>query len=71
MPLTTAAGSITSQTGNISQILIAEQANYADESQSNAATPRVVASNGALSGGDFYRFQPRINSADIARESAL
>ena len=70
MPLTTAAGSITSQTGNISQILIAEQANYADESQSNAATPRVVASNGALSGGDFYRFQPRINSADIAREGA-
>ena len=68
MPLTTAAGAITSQTGNVSQILIAEQANYADETQRDASSPRIVAANGALSGGDFYRYQPRINSADIARE---
>ena len=68
MPLTTAKGAITSQSGNVSQVIIAEQANYADEGQVDASTPRVVAANGALSGGDFYKFQPRINSADIARE---
>lgn len=68
MPLTTAAGAITSQTGNISQVLIAEQENYADQSQTDASSPRVVAADGGLTGGDFYKFQPRINSADIARE---
>ena len=53
MPLTTARGAISPQTGNVSQILIAEQDNYSDETK--------VAS-------DVYKFQPRINSADIAQE---
>ena len=68
MPLTTPASGITTQSGNVTQIIIAEQANYADESQTDASSPRVVAANGALSGGDFYKFQPRINAADIAAE---
>lgn len=64
MPLTTASGAITSTTGNITQILIAEQSNYSTPvSVSPAAnTPTVDTTDG------FYRFQPRINSADIARE---
>ena len=68
MPLTTPESGITTQSGNVTQILIAEQANFADEGQVDASSPRVVAANGALSGGDFYKFQPRINSADIAGE---
>ena len=68
MPLTRAAPQVRPQSGNVSQVLIAEQSNYADEGQVDASSPRVVAANGALSGGDFYKFQPRINSADIARE---
>ena len=67
MTLTTGRSSITSQSGNVTQVIIAEQLNYASEAATDA-TPIVVAANGATSGGDFYRFQPRINSADIARE---
>ena len=68
MPLRTTASGINTQSGNVTQIIIAEQANYADEAQDDARTPRVVSSTGRLTGGDFYKYQPRINSADIARE---
>lgn len=64
MPLTTASGNITSTTGNVTQILIAEQDNYSTPVAISPAanTPTATTANG------FYRFQPRINSADIARE---
>ena len=67
MALTTGKGAITSQDGNTSQVLIAEQLNYADETQTDASTPLVVADDGGTSGGDFYGEQPRITGADIAR----
>ena len=64
MPLTTAKGGITTQSGNISQVLIAEQSNYATPIAISPAanTPEATSANG------FYRYQPRINSMDIARE---
>ena len=68
MPLTRAASAVRPQSGNVSQVLIAEQANYADEGQTDASRPRVQPESGQPTGGDFYKFQPRINSADIAAE---
>ena len=53
MPLTTGKGGITTSSGNTTQVLLAEQANFADE----ATIARI---------GDYYRYQPRISSADIA-----
>ena len=52
MPLTTGAGAITTTTGSVSEVLLAEQqAGYATRVTDIA---------------DFYKFQPRINSADLA-----
>ena len=67
MALEQGKGAITSQDGNTSQVLIAEQLDYSDITQTDASTPLVVAANGATSGGDFYSEQPRITGADIAR----
>ena len=66
MPLTTGKGSQSTQYGNITQILIGEQPAYETRvSVSPAAnTPSVNTTNG------FYKFQPKINSADIAREGS-
>ena len=61
MPLTTGYESITSTTGNITQVIVAEQTNYRTPVSITAGQTATVA-NG------FYQFQPRINSADIARE---
>ena len=57
---------ITTQFGNVSSVIIGEQANYADESLDDVSSPVAIASNGARSGGDFYRYQPRVNNSDLA-----
>lgn len=66
MPLTTARGQITTQTGNITQVVIAEQVDYGTpvtiDDAGAQGTPVATEAKG------FYRFQPKINSADIARE---
>ena len=59
MPLTTNKNAITVQEGNTTQVLIAEQANYSDESISDADVA-VISSTGVKSGGDLYKYQPRI-----------
>ena len=51
MPLTTGPGAITTTAGSVSEVLLAEQTNYAT---------RVTDIN------QFYKYQPRINSADLA-----
>ena len=61
MTLNTGKGNITAQSGNISQVLIAEQADF--------NTP-ISLSGGAdaSTANGFYRYQPRVNSMDIAAE---
>ena len=68
MPLTTAQGDITTTTGSISQAIFGEQTNYSTQlvipPTGNSNTDRPVATQAQ----GFYRYQPRINSLDLARE---
>lgn len=65
MPLTQGYSNITPQQGSTSKALIAEQLNFADETQTDASSPIAVAANGAVSGGDFPNGQPRITNVTI------
>ena len=59
MALTTGKNDIKTQSGNFTHVLIGEQANYADESIVNP-TPAIISSTGVKTGGDLYKYQPRI-----------
>ena len=67
MTLVTGADSIRGTEGSISQILIGEQPDYSTQ-VTDASRAAVIAENGVRTGGEFYNYQPRLNSADIASE---
>ena len=68
MALTRGKALVKGQKGSLTQVLIAEQDTWASEAATDASQPLVVDSSGGTSGGDFYELQPRITTADIARE---
>ena len=67
MAFTTNFRNIDSQSGNESQVLIGEQADYSDESVRNLQ-PAVISATGVKSGGDPYLVQPLLNSASLRQE---